>query len=153
MAPRENVTDRDRSFIAGESHLYAGMQIRPGEDTPQYLAEMKDEARWSAPEPPVSDSRAATLKKILLKELPPEVKASPQDGEADTMRRVQLVFALDSNEETVSYTLYTNPVFVRPPACSAGPHGVHARELPSFHGTSGLWASSRGTRPKMTVGP
>ncbi|KAG8808530.1 hypothetical protein FRC17_003905 [Serendipita sp. 399] len=56
---------------------------------------------------------------------------SAEEIEEEVQYRASMTFKID-NEPSVTYTLYTNPVFVTPPSCQGGPHKIHLRELPKF---------------------
>ncbi|KAG8752105.1 hypothetical protein FRC14_007343 [Serendipita sp. 396] len=114
------------------------IRIQPDEDIQRWMSEIKDDSRWSNPEPPVRQMTTCTLESIRLKKLPLDAslvanqsEMSEAEIEEEAQYRASLVFKID-NEEPVTYTLYTTPVFVTPPSCTGGLHQVHVRELPKF---------------------
>ncbi|SPO06977.1 uncharacterized protein DNG_09671 [Cephalotrichum gorgonifer] len=139
VAPRKNVPNKEQRFVE-DFRPNEATQRRDNEDIPTYLADMGDHNRWFTPKPPAHEPSTVTLKRIQLKALRPdgdiitghislpvnEAVINKQD------HHVHLVFALESNEATVTYTLHTNPLFVTLPACREGPHEVHMREETIF---------------------
>ncbi|KAG8752104.1 hypothetical protein FRC14_007342 [Serendipita sp. 396] len=114
------------------------IRIQPDEDIQQWMTEIKDKSRWSIPEPPVRQMTTCTLEGIRVKKQPLDTSLvdnqsdmSAEEIEDEIQYRASLVFKID-NEEPVTYTLYTNPLFVTAPSCIEGPHQVHLRELPKF---------------------
>lgn len=115
------------------------IRLKEGEDIQQWMAEIKDDSRWAAPEPPVRQMTTCTLESISVKELPLsgeiEAKRSKMtkiEIEREIEYRASITFKID-NEPPVTYTLYTNPVFITAPPCKFIPaHLVHMRQQRSF---------------------
>jgi hypothetical protein len=127
--------------------------IRPDEEIEPYLAEMCNPSNWVIPEPPVRDVGTCEIVSIQLKKLALPVEMAQkatqgeiQDKEAQrkTEYRASITFRIDNNEGAITYKLFTNPVFVTPPACapsSKGQHEVHIRELPRYQ--KNIWSVER----------
>ena len=127
--------------------------IRPNEEIEPYLAEMCNPSNWVIPEPPVRDVGTCEIVSIQLKKLALPVRMAQkatqgeiQDHEAqrETEYRASITFKMDNNEGAITYKLFTNPVFVTPPACapsSKGQHEVHIRELPRYQ--KNIWSVER----------
>lgn len=132
---------------------YTATRIQPGEEPQPYMAEMKDPDHWVIPEPPVREVSTCSIQAIRLQKLPLDVKVAARraskelsDKEVDneTQYRAKIVFKMDNNEDAITYTLYTNPVFVTLPPCGGGPRGlheVHLRELPVYQ--RNIWTIER----------
>lgn len=123
---------------------YDATRPKPDEDWPAYIAEMRDQSNWAIPEPPIRQLSTCSVQAIKLKKLPLDASVAAgrvgkdlNDGDVQAAEeyRASIVFSMDNNEGEVSYTLYTNPVFVTLPSCRVGPkglHEVHSRELPTY---------------------
>lgn len=139
----------NRVISIGTRYSYGANSIQPGEEIPAYLSDMQNDAQWAIPEPPVRQFSTCKVKAIQLKKLPLNISAatrvgagSSQGDEANTeaQYRASITLELDDNKAPVTFTLYTNPVFVTPPPCYSGPkgpHEVHRRELPRYQ--KGIW--------------
>lgn len=105
------------------------------EDLNAYIADMMTEEAYVVPQPPVKSFSEVILQSINLKRQPRETNISsnarqqPEDQEAEY--RASLTFTID-NSSPITYTLYTNPIFITLPTCYDGPHEVHRRELKRF---------------------
>ncbi|KIM22050.1 hypothetical protein M408DRAFT_29057, partial [Serendipita vermifera MAFF 305830] len=113
-------------------------RMREGEDVQQWMAELRDESNWAIPQPPVQQMTTCSVEKIRVKKLPLNAsfvakssKMSEAEVEDEIEYRASIEFKID-NLPPVTYTLYTNPVFVTLPACRGPIHSVHTRELPKF---------------------
>lgn len=111
----------------------------PDQDLHHWIADIKDESRWAIPEPPVKQMTICTVERVLVKELP--LVEAGVAGKKSKMSNIEIDFATEfrasiefrvDNEPSVTYSLYSNPVFVTPPSCIGGPHQVHMRELEKF---------------------
>ncbi|KAK6535678.1 hypothetical protein TWF694_002131 [Orbilia ellipsospora] len=133
--PADNVI----RIIGKTSH----MTLQPAPEDVQnfdgYLKEIKDPANWVVPAVPPKSASTAILHEVILKALPLESAVDtndPDSVEKKTEYRATLKFSIGNDGPGVSYTLFTNPVFVTPPPCSGGPkglgHEVHKRELSQF---------------------
>lgn len=132
--------DSSGRYIRGAGHGDDAetARIREGEDVQQWMAELMDESNWATPQPPVQQMTNCSVECIRLKKLPLDINVaarSSQMSEAEidqeTEYRASIEFKID-NEPPVTYTLYTNPVFVTLPPCKDGQHPVHTRELAKF---------------------
>jgi hypothetical protein len=146
VAPIESVADSDDGmvFVGSRHDRYEATRLQPNDEIPAYLAEMKDSSKWVIPEPPVHQVSTCTIQSIRLKKLPLDVNVAARSAnkelseievDNETQYRASIVFNMDNNEDPVTYTLYTNPVFITPPPCHTGPkdlHEVHVRELPRY---------------------
>ncbi|KAK6521885.1 hypothetical protein TWF506_002088 [Arthrobotrys conoides] len=120
----------------GGSHL----ELRPTPEDiknfDQFVTEIKDPANWVLPAVPKTSHSISKFQGIVLKALPLEAgvdTSDPDTVERNTEYRASIKFVID--EQEVSYTLFTNPVFVTPPPCTPdtkGAHEIHKRELKSF---------------------
>jgi tetratricopeptide (TPR) repeat protein len=138
--------------ITSHDHRNA-TRIRPDEEIEPYLAEMRNPSSWVIPEPPVRDVGTCEIVSIQLKKLAQQVEVAQkaaqgkiQDAEAEREAeyRASITFKMDNNEEAITFKLFTNPVFVTPPSCLAGPkgqHEVHMRELPRYQ--KNIWSVER----------
>lgn len=155
VAPIESVADSDDGAIVIDSlyDRYEATRLQPNDEIPAYLAEMKDSSKWVIPEPPIRQVSTCTIQSIRLKKLPLDVNVAARSANKElneievdnvTQYRASIVFNMDNNEDPVTYTLYTNPVFVTPPSCHTGPkgqHEVHVRELPRYQ--RNIWTVER----------
>ncbi|KAK3614095.1 hypothetical protein LTR56_027486, partial [Elasticomyces elasticus] len=135
IPPRRPIdVSNDGTYVGGrESYSCTGPSA--DEDINAYIVDMTSEEAYVAPQPPIRCLSRITLTAVRLERLLSERvgtnKARREDGqEADY--RASLVFYIDNNEAPVTYTLYTNPIFVTLPACCGGPHEVHRRDLERF---------------------
>ncbi|KAK4167913.1 small glutamine-rich tetratricopeptide repeat-containing protein 2 [Cladorrhinum sp. PSN259] len=141
------------AYISTSSDRFSATRIRPDEELDPYFADMKDPSHWIIPEPPVRDMSTWTISSITLTPLPLVIDVAQKvaagesdeiDTENQTEYRASIEFKRDDNAHGITYKLYTNPVFVTPPACHAGPkgtqHEVHMRELHSYQN---VWAVER----------
>ncbi|KAL8783566.1 MAG: hypothetical protein Q9213_004556 [Squamulea squamosa] len=140
LVPPAAESDANVFWFGSSQDQYEAMRMRPDEEMPAYLEEVTDANKWAIPQPPVQLFSICVLKAIRLKELPldPALEEKRADGGMDeedvyanTQYRASLIIQID-NEDTITYTLYTNPVFVTLPACSSGPHEVHERALSRY---------------------
>ncbi|KAH7097617.1 prion-inhibition and propagation-domain-containing protein [Auriculariales sp. MPI-PUGE-AT-0066] len=143
---KPDINDRDKVYnynSVENAGSYARLQSN--EEIEPYLAEMKDPSLWIVPEPPVQDMSTCQLKAIKLRRFPldPNTAVKVARGgtnhleiESEAEYRATLEFALDDKPgHVVSYKLFTNPVFIAPPPCRAGPkghHEVHIREISRY---------------------
>ena len=147
VAPVEPAVESDDGIIhlgSPRGHRIKATELQPEDELPAYLADMQDSSKWAIPEPPVRQIGTCIVKAIRLKKLPLDIniatrsankELSATEVDQQTEYRASAVFELDNNEAPVTYTLYTNPVFVTPPPCYPGPkgaHEVHVRELPRY---------------------
>ena len=128
-------------------------RIQPDEEPQPYLAEIRDHDRWVVPEPPVREVGTCSIQAIRLQKLPLDVnlaarsesgKLSDKEVDLETQYRARIVFKMDNSEDPITYTLYTNPVFVTLPPCHsglAGRHEVHLREIPRYQ--KNIWTVER----------
>lgn len=136
-------------IIGNEYSRHDATQKRAGEPVESYLAEMEDPKQWIIPDAPAQLTSTCTVKTIRLKTLPLDVNITKQlaskeiseaDAERETEYRASIVFETighDANLQpaSVSYNLFTNPIFVTAPPCQPGPmgaHEVHAREIQRY---------------------
>lgn len=133
--------DDDDVIYIGRYDYNDAILLQPDEDLEDWIAAIEDSDKWVCPQPPLREFVTCTIKSIRLKKLPSDINIATQmaskglseeEVEAKTEYRASIVFSMDNNEDTVTYTLYTNPVFITPPPCHSGPHEVHARELSRY---------------------
>ena len=102
----------------------AALEIQPGEDLDTYTASIQSPTNWIIPPSPPRTTATYTLQSITL--------SRPSTAPEEDPYRATLTFHLPATNTTVSYKLYTNPVFVSLPPCKPGPdgpaHKVHVRE-------------------------
>jgi hypothetical protein len=136
----------NRVIVTGQDY-YEDIRCEDVEEVEPWMEEMRNPDNWLVPEPPVHQVSTCNLTKIQLKyDLSTKDDASLEPN-AKAIYRAQLAFTLDDNPaETITYKLYTNPVFVIPPPCQPGPHGpeheVHRRELPRYQERN-IWTIER----------
>ncbi|GFG22322.1 small glutamine-rich tetratricopeptide repeat-containing protein 2 [Aspergillus udagawae] len=140
-------------LLQGEDVEYEARCMKLGEEVAPYLAAMADRNQWVLPEKPVQQASVCEMKAIELQALPPpkgvptpslgvEMREERMDRETDYQARI--VFQMDGSERTVTYTLYTNPIFVSLPACRPGPRGnheLHLREVSQYQ--NNIWTVER----------
>jgi tetratricopeptide (TPR) repeat protein len=130
--------------FTGDSRLsrHDTIEQKPGEDYDAYVKSLNDLTKWAAPTPPTRQDMAYTLKAIRLTQLPlessMEEKLAAQQiteskAESEAEFRASLVFRIEPSVKIMTFTLYSNPVFVTAPSCHLGPHEVHERHLLSFN--------------------
>ncbi|RVD82025.1 uncharacterized protein DFL_009869 [Arthrobotrys flagrans] len=101
-----------------------------------FAAEIRDPANWVLPAVPKTSYSISKFQGIVLKALPLEAgvdTSDPDTVERNTEYRASINFIIDGR--SVSYSLFTNPVFVTPPPCipeTRGAHEIHKRELKNF---------------------
>lgn len=142
IAPVKPVPDDNVVHLGGRYDRYEDTRPRTDEDLPAYVAEMTTDDSYVTPEPPVKQLSTVSVQMIKLKKLPLDISVNKKkslskedDVEQEAEFRASIVFQVDNNEAPVTYTLYTNPLFVTPPPCYGGPkgpHEVHLRELKRF---------------------
>ncbi|KAL2173144.1 prion-inhibition and propagation-domain-containing protein [Thermothelomyces heterothallicus CBS 202.75] len=160
VSPIEHPADSEDGVVnlGGPPDRWSATRIRPDEEISPYLADMKDSSKWIIPEPPVRDISTCSIESIRLTKLPlrtdiaqkaasasPDNESEMLDIENETEYRASIVFRRDDNTpDPITYKLYTNPVFVTPPACHPGPkgtsHEVHMRELKYYRN---IWSIER----------
>ena len=143
VAPTKPVPDDGVIHLGGRYDRYTDTRPTGEEDLPAYIAEMTSDDSYIIPEPPIKQISTVTLTTIKVKKLPLDISISRKRGltrdddvEKEAEFRASVVFQVDNNEDPVTYTLYTNPLFVTPPPCFAGPKGSHEvqlRELKRFN--------------------
>ena len=150
VAPIKSASEAEDNVIhIGGSDHYEATRIGPEEEIPAYIADIQDDSHWAIPEPPVRDLSTCTLEAVRLKKMPLDINAAERSADggladdetnSEVEYRASLVFKLDHDPQQITYTLYTNPVFVTLPPCHGGPkgpHEVHLRELARFQ--KNLW--------------
>ena len=114
---------------------------RADEDLSAYIAEMTIDDSYIIPESPIKQLSTVSVQAVKLKKLPLDItiQQSGRLAKDDNLKKVEfrasIIFKIDNNEAPISYTLYTNPLFVTPPPCyegPKGPHEVHLRELKGY---------------------
>ena len=152
------ITMMEHTPGSGDGVIYArtsydqheAIRIQPDEEPQLYLAEIKDHDHWVVPEPPVHEVSTCSIQAIRLRKLPLDIDvvdrgASKELSEKEVDQEVQywaeIVFNMDDNEDPITYTLYTNPVFVTLPPCDGGRHEVHLREIPRYQ--KNIWTVER----------
>ena len=116
------------------------------EELPAYFFKMQSPDHWIILEPPVRQLSTCAIQAIRPKKLPLAVSVrqskankSSKDDETEPQAEYRA-----SNEDPITHTLYTNPMFVTPPPCYAGPkgpHEVHLRDLPRYQ--PNIWTVER----------
>jgi hypothetical protein len=112
---------------------YEDLRLRDEEEVELWMAEMRQATNWIIPEPPIRQVSTCELKLIRLKR---DLSGQSNQGDMVTQMmdfRAQLVFKMDDSESTVSFNLWTNPVFITVPPCHDGPRGQHECHLRELH--------------------
>ncbi|KAJ9660889.1 hypothetical protein H2201_006781, partial [Coniosporium apollinis] len=147
-------------YIGNRHDRYEATRMQPDEEIPAYLEEMQDSSKWVIPQPPVRQISTCIIQSVRLKKLPLDAnlalqsankELSDKEVENETQYRASIVFKMDNNEDSITYTLYTNLVFVTPPPCHSGPkglHEVHVRELPRYQRNTWTVAQLKGHTPE-----
>jgi hypothetical protein len=114
------------------------IQLKPDEEVHQWIADVMDDSCWVSPEPPVRQMSNCTVVGIRVKALPLEANLAAKSStmskaeiDEETEYRASILFKID-NAPPITYTLYTNPVFVTVPPCHGPGHQVHTRVLPRY---------------------
>ncbi|KAL2148930.1 hypothetical protein VTH82DRAFT_1616 [Thermothelomyces myriococcoides] len=144
--------------LGGPLDRWPATLIQLDEEIDHYLADLKNSSKWIVPEPPVRDTSTCSIVSIKLTKLPlrmdnisrrPDFRSSDDETkrliiENETEYRARIVFSRDDNTSLITYTLFTNPVFVTLPACRPEPRGqaheVHMRELKHYQN---IWSIER----------
>jgi hypothetical protein len=107
----------------------------------EWIRGMGDRSEWAVPIGPSISSdhvefRALRFQKIgsALHGSSSPVKDTLEKGDVDDDREPEQRAILDLliNGRLVSFTLYSNPVFITAPACIDGPHALWQRDLPKM---------------------
>ncbi|KAJ6286662.1 prion-inhibition and propagation-domain-containing protein [Bipolaris maydis] len=118
-------------LISSSGRRYDDTQPKEGEEIEPWMADMRNANNWIVPEPPVKQVGTCELKAIQLKRN--NAGTGSIDDEDKVMYLAQLVFKRDDSPDLQTYKLFTNPVFVTPPPCRAGPKGAHEIHLRELH--------------------
>ncbi|KAL4861172.1 hypothetical protein BDV12DRAFT_204288 [Aspergillus spectabilis] len=116
------------------------IEQKPGQDYDSYVKSLNDLTKWAAPTPPTSQDMAYTLKAIRITQLQSSVEGklaaqqiTKSEAESEAEFRASLVFRIGHSDKIMTFTLFSNPVFVIAPGCHLGPHELHERELSPFN--------------------
>lgn len=106
----------------------------PDEDLWTYSDDMTNDKQWvTIPHPRIQDLRPVAVKAIRLKQIHPHLPANERNVEYRASIDFSFVIRkLVPLTKVVTYTLFTNPIFVSLPPChggKSGGHEVHAREV------------------------
>ncbi|RTE76806.1 hypothetical protein BHE90_008733 [Fusarium euwallaceae] len=123
-----SIASRDPDY-----HL-ARWRPRSDEDLWAYSDDMTNDKKWvTLPHPPIQDLRPVAVKAIRLKQIHPHIPANERNVEYRASIDFSFVIRkLVPLTKVVTYTLFTNPIFVSLPPChggKSGGHEVHAREI------------------------
>ena len=136
IAPNKPVPDDNVIHLGSRYDRYEDTRPKADEDLPAYIAEMTTDDSYVIPEPPVKQLSTVSAQAIKLKKLPLDISVNrtrslsrDDDVEKEAEFRASIVFQIDNNEAPVTYTSYTNPLFVTPPPCYGGPKGPHEVQL------------------------
>lgn len=88
------------------------------------LSEANDLSKWVHVQPPQLSTRRCAIKGILLESV---IRSNSRIADVKNENQPRLTFIIDST--SVTYTLYSNPLFVAVPSCFNGPHLVRNRQL------------------------
>ncbi|KAK5069318.1 hypothetical protein LTR64_008386 [Lithohypha guttulata] len=137
LPPIKPVVDNGRNeiVIRRRSNSYQYTAPAHHEDLTAYIADMTTEDAYIAPQPPVESMTTVTLKSIKLKKVPSDVlnEMPAISGAYQNLEyRASLSFSIDNGANEVTYSLYTNPIFVTLPVCYGGPHRVHRRAIKRY---------------------
>jgi hypothetical protein len=126
------VRTRGVAFPESDESNRRVLQPQSGEDL-QHVEAIENVSNWVYPPSPAQLSCNCTLNTIQLKELPP---AGGGRSNSKTATEYQATITLGIDAAPVTYTLYTNPLFITSTPCSNGQHPVHPREL---FGLNNVW--------------
>ena len=112
------------------------------ESTTQIVETLTNPAEWIVPTPPFlppADPARALFRSLDLTLIPPSTTAEPPNPELPQEEyRAALTFEVTPSAAAastaplmVSYTLYSNPVFISAPPC-VGTHVMHARQVERY---------------------
>ncbi|KAM3425655.1 hypothetical protein BST61_g7600 [Cercospora zeina] len=147
IPPQRPVQAGDNTiYIGGRHDRYRDTKPALSEDIDAYIADMTSTAAYSAPRPPVELQSSVVVTSIGLKRLASEVgesttttntaaAAAAADDRNEAEYRASVTFSITHDQQrqnSVTYTLYTNPIFITLPMCYNGPHQVHRRESKRF---------------------
>ncbi|KAJ5812046.1 hypothetical protein N7474_008347 [Penicillium riverlandense] len=125
------------------------MQKQPWETLEGFVNDIKDPGKWTSPAPPARDHCSYRLREVRVSKLPADANVGGVDrldAESQAEYRASLLFEFNNSHLLITYTLFTNPIFVTLPPCRSqalhgtrpGLHGFHERELPLFEGK--IWS-------------
>ncbi|KAF4462931.1 small glutamine-rich tetratricopeptide repeat-containing 2 [Fusarium albosuccineum] len=128
----------DLSKYSGSSAMSTDYRLahwKPGinEDLGAYSDDISNQNRWVVPQPPIRELKPVAVKSIRLK----QISSRTSVNERDVEYRASIDFSFVVRKlvpltRVITYTLFTNPIFVSLPPCHGGTrngHEVHVREL------------------------
>ncbi|KAJ5819550.1 hypothetical protein N7474_005141 [Penicillium riverlandense] len=93
-----------------------------------WLPGLADRSKWVVPVGPSKSPDKVDFRAIKLKTMPIDGKSDGEEKEPQQRAILELLI----NEQSVEFTLYSNPVFVTVPKCIDGPHAAHEDDLPKM---------------------
>ncbi|KAF2211646.1 hypothetical protein CERZMDRAFT_42813 [Cercospora zeae-maydis SCOH1-5] len=141
IPPQRPVQAGDNTiYIGGRHDRFRDTKPALNEDIDAYIADMISNEAYSAPQPPAKLQRSVVVTSIGLKRVAPELGTSTTDTAGqnhdngnEAEYRASVTFSITpGQQESVTYTLFTNPIFITLPTCYNGPHRAHRRELKRY---------------------
>ncbi|KAJ5369217.1 uncharacterized protein N7496_008977 [Penicillium cataractarum] len=105
----------------------------------EWIRSMGDRSEWAVPIGPSESSDHVEFRALRLQRIGWHSSSEPQQGtpekddqseEPEPEQRATLEVLI--NDRPVSFTLYSNPVFIAAPACIDGPHAILQKDLPKI---------------------
>jgi hypothetical protein len=119
------------------------------EDPQRLIQDLSDMNRWNPPiglpAKAADQVVAVRLEKIRLQETPPTGAVTAYS------RQYSASLDFTINGKRVTYTLYSNPVFVHAPACIGSSHPIHARQVQKYLANSLKVADLKDSSPLPNV--
>lgn len=115
---------------SGDSERFLMFQHREEESsTSSWLQGLADRSKWVVPLGPSKSADRVDFRAIKLKKTRP-INENYSEEETEPQQRATLELLI--NDQSVEFTLYSNPVFVTAPKCIDGPHAAHEDDLPKI---------------------
>ncbi|KAF7172146.1 hypothetical protein CNMCM5623_004400 [Aspergillus felis] len=127
---------------SGDSGRFPMFRHRDEEsNASSWLRGLADRSKWVVPVGPSKSLDKVDFRAIKLKTI------EENSNEEETEPRQRAALELLINDQSVEFTLYSNPVFVTAPKCIDGPHAAHQDDLPKMQNIlseSVSWLHERG---------
>jgi hypothetical protein len=106
----------------------------------EWIRGMGNRSEWAVPIGPSESSDHVEFRALRFQKLgsalhdttPAQGTLMESDGQDEPEPEQRAILDLLINDRPVSFTLYSNPVFIAAPACIDGPHAVHQQDLPKM---------------------
>lgn len=117
---------------------FQGREDNPS--TAEWIRGLGDRSEWAVPIEPSESSDHVEFRALRFQKMGSALHSASStqdilmndDGEDEPEPEQRAILHLLINDRSVSFTLYSNPVFIAAPACIDGPHAVHQQDLPKM---------------------